>query len=318
MDKRIKVHFVTKLLSMHHYLSEVPVDGKTTGKYFKRLGYNEHYVSLIIRTGNCITLLSTVIPISVDNFWNTNYLEDITRFVFWTFNKSFVLKLTEKIESLKLSDVQRCAELLKENFIPYGEPMPDNIDEEVQFCYVKNGNLKKDPKFSQMYLVDQGNRTAILKAIEKRMAELQNSLRQPITPEELPIKENITQTSSNKVSFLDILRPYNGSPEETLQFIRQRMEDAGFEFNLFSPVLRLDNGKNPYGLNGCMAAMIDHFYQLNYFKNEYTLEQIFKAYLQYSGNTIGKLKTFLSEFRNDKSFIKHSDKLKRLKVDKML
>ena len=75
MDKRIKVDFVTKLLSMHYYVSEVPVEGKITGKYFKRLGYNEHYVAQIIRTGNCITLLSTVIPITLDNFWNTNYLE---------------------------------------------------------------------------------------------------------------------------------------------------------------------------------------------------------------------------------------------------
>ena len=74
----------------------------------------------------------------------------------------------------------------------------------------------------------------------------------------------------------------NGNPKETLQFIKQKTEEAGF--NLFSPVPRLENGKNPYGLNGCMATMIDYFYQLNYFKKEYTLEQIFKAYLQYSGN----------------------------------
>lgn len=45
MDKKIKVDFVTKLLSMHHYVSEIPVEGKTTGKYFNRLGYNEHYVA---------------------------------------------------------------------------------------------------------------------------------------------------------------------------------------------------------------------------------------------------------------------------------
>ncbi|MEJ7770196.1 MAG: hypothetical protein WKF89_20425, partial [Chitinophagaceae bacterium] len=53
-------------------------------------------------------------------------------------------------------------------------------------------------------------------------------------------------------------------------------------------------------------------------KKEYTLEQIFKAYLQYSGNSIGKLKTFLSEFRNDNSFIKHAEKLKQLKIKKLL
>ena len=109
----------------------------------------------------------------------------------------------------------------------------------------------------------------------------------------------------------------NGSPEETLQFIIQKTEEAGFEYKLFSRIPRLENGKNPYGLNGSMAAMIDFFYQLNYFKKEYTLEEIFKAYLQYSGNTIGKFKTFISEFRQDNSFIKYSEKLKKLKINKL-
>lgn len=55
------------------------------------------------------------------------------------------------------------------------------------------------------------------------------------------------------------------------------------------------------------------FYQMNYFKKEYSLEETFEAYLQYSGNSIGKLKTFMSEFRQDKSFMKYTDKLKALK-----
>lgn len=66
-----------------------------------------------------------------------------------------------------------------------------------------------------------------------------------------------------------------------------------------------------------MGAMIDFFYQLNYFKKEYNLEEILKAYLRYSGNSIGKLKTFMSEFRQDKSFIKYTDKLKALKIEKL-
>lgn len=66
-----------------------------------------------------------------------------------------------------------------------------------------------------------------------------------------------------------------------------------------------------------MGAMIDFFYQLNYFKKEYNLEEILKAYLQYSGNSIGKLKTFMSEFRQDKSFMKYTDKLKALKIEKL-
>ena len=66
-----------------------------------------------------------------------------------------------------------------------------------------------------------------------------------------------------------------------------------------------------------MAAMIDCFYQLRYFKKDYTLEQIFKAYLQYSGNSIGKLRTFISEFRNNNSYIRHAEMLKKLKIRKL-
>jgi hypothetical protein len=318
MGKKVKVSFATKLLSNHYYLNEVQVEGKASNKFNFKIGFNAQYAAQIIRTGNCITLLSNHITLTDDSFWNTNYFEDLTRYVFWTFNKSFLLKLTEKMETLKLQVLKRCAELLLENFTPYTEPLHDHPDEELKWCYVKNENLKKDPKFSQMYLLDRQNRTAILSAVEKRIAEFPKPLLQPLAVDELVVLEDETQPATKIILFLEVLKPINGSPEETLQFIQQKIEEAGFEFNLFSPVPRLENGKNPYGLNGCMAAMIDHFYQLNYFKKDYTLEQIFKAYRQYSGNSIGKLKTFLSEFRNTNSFIKHAEKLKQLKIKKLL
>lgn len=137
--------------------------------------------------------------------------------------------------------------------------MPENADEEVQFCYLKNGNLKKDPKFSQMYLLDQQNRTAILEAIEKRIAEFQKPLPQPAIFNEVAVKNSETHPTNHTVTFLDVLRPLNGSAEETLQFIMQKTKEAGFEYNIFSRVPKLDIGKNQYGLNGCIAAMIDLF-----------------------------------------------------------
>ena len=314
MDRRRKVGFVTKLLSNHYYLSEIPVEGKTTTKFYRKLGYNEHYVAQIIRTGNCITLLSTHTLITDDSFWNINYFEDLAKYIFWTFNKSFLLKVTDKVESLKLPVLQRCLELLQENFTPYSETSSSNLDEELEWCYVKNENLKKDPKFSQMYLLDEQNRTVIQRAIEKRISEFPKITVINQTIEEL--LEEIPGTSHITL-FLEVLRPMHGSPEETLQFMMRKTKEAGFEFNIFSGVPRLDNGKNPYGLNGCMGAMIEFFYQLNYFKKEYSFEEILKAYLQYSGNNIGKLKTFISEFRQDKSFMKYTDKLKALKIERL-
>jgi hypothetical protein len=93
--------------------------------------------------------------------------------------------------------------------------------------------------------------------------------------------------------------------------------EAGFELQLLSKVDKLPNGKNPYSLNGAIAAMVDFFYQNNYFKKEYSLEQIFKAYSTYTGNSIAKLRSFLSEFRQDNSYIKHFEKLKQLKINKL-
>lgn len=317
MGKKVKVGFATKLLSNHYYLNEVPVEGKTTSKFNFKIGFNDQYAAQIIRTGNCITLLSNPFTLTEDSFWNTNHFEDLTRYVFWTFNKSFLLKLTEKVETLKLPVLKRCAELLQENFTPYAEPVDDHPDEELKWCYTKNENLKKDPKFSQMYLLDAQNRTVILQAVEKRTADSSKPLVKPATFEASAKTEDAMPPAVKPFSFLEMLEPINGSQEETLQFIKQKIEEAGFKYNLFSPVPKADNGKNQYGLNGCMAAMIDCFYQLHYFKKEYTLEQIFKAYLQYSGNSIGKLKTFLSEFRNDNSFTKHAERLKKLKIRKL-
>lgn len=145
-------------------------------------------------------------------------------------------------------------------FTPYAEPVGDHPDEELKWCYTKNENLKKDPKFSQMYLLDEQNRRAILQAVEKRIAELGKPLLQTAVVEEPAVLEDATLPAAKPLSFLEVLEPMNGSPEETLQLIKQKTEEAGFEFNLFLPVPRLENGKNPYGLNGCMAAMIDHFY----------------------------------------------------------
>ena len=132
--RKRKVGFTTKILSNHYYLNEVPVEGKTTSKFNWKIGFYDQYVAQIIRTGNCITLLSNRILLSEDSFWNINYFEDLTKYVFWTFNKSFLLKITEKIESLKLPVLQQCLKLLKENFVPYGNEINDG-DEELQFCY---------------------------------------------------------------------------------------------------------------------------------------------------------------------------------------
>lgn len=306
MKNRRNVSFPTKLLSNHHYLNEVSVEGKKTRKFHFHIGWYDLYAGQIIRTGNCITLLSNPYSLTVDTFWNIHYFEDITKFIFWTFNNSFRLKLIDQIALLPVSTIKHCLTLLDENFTPFDENRSANADEELQWCYQKNNYLKNDKAFRLMYQLDKENRTAIKEALERRTAGQSTETIHP-TDEQQP----------SEPSFLDLLRPMNDSSHETLYFIARKTEEAEFPHNLFQPVPKLTNGKNPYGLNGSMAAMIDFFYQHNYFKKGCTPEQIFRAYFAYSGNEPGKRSTFFSEFRDDNNFIKYSDKLKALKIQKL-
>lgn len=147
--KKRKIGFATKLLSNRMYLNEVSVEGKTSHKFNFKIGYYDLYAAQIIRIGNCITLLSNTLVLDKNTFWNTNYFEDLTRYVFWTFNKSFLITVTESINALPTSTLNRCTDLLRENFTPYDDKLEEQADEELYWCLVKNGWLKQDSKFAR-------------------------------------------------------------------------------------------------------------------------------------------------------------------------
>ena len=195
MGKPLKVGFATKLLSNRNYLKEVSVEGKTTNKFNFNIGYYDQYAAQIIRSGNCITLLSNEITITKETFWNPNHFEDITRYVFWTFNKSFLFILIENVDLLTLPTANRCALLLRENFTPYSVDLEKSSDEELRWCVVQNKHLIEDPNFEQMYALDKENRSALLDALALR-----------ITPNEAEQKEEPTIPADviveNKKSFI--------------------------------------------------------------------------------------------------------------------
>lgn len=149
--KKDKIGFMTKVLSNRHFLNEVSVEGGLTNTFNYTLGRYNHYAAQIIESGNCITLLSKEFKIKLDDFFNTRHFENFARFVFWTFNKSFLLKLLGGVENQNAADLQRYRELLLENPVAYPEPVPANAGEELRFCYTKSGNLKKDPDYELMY-----------------------------------------------------------------------------------------------------------------------------------------------------------------------
>lgn len=306
MKDRIKVSYPTKILSNRHYLNEVPVEGKTTNKFNFMIGWYDLYAAQIIRTGNCITLLSNPYTITADSFWNINYFEDITKYIFWTFNKSFRLKLIEKIPVLSATVLHRSLQLLTEHHIPYNPAKLLDADEELQWCFVKDKSLRESKKYEDVYRLDQENRDAIRLVLEERL----------LVPT-LPEKDDLVQEVHSALSFVDMIVPTNGSSLETLQFIKDKLKEAEFRFDIFLPVKKSKDNRNPHGFNGCLAAVIDFFYQRNYFVQTYPLEAIFEAYFQYTGNQIAKFNSFLSEFRQDNSFIKHIDMLNKLKINKL-
>jgi hypothetical protein len=257
-----------------------------------------------------------------DNFWKASHFDDFVRYVFWTFKDSFLMQILEKMNSLRPETLLGYSGLLEKNLTPFEGQLPADADEELKWCWVKNSNLKKYETFARMYSLDQHNRRIVLNelkgkiinAFAAREAEFGSATSGAISivsSDKVLLPE---EHSSREPGFLDMLMPMDDSPEKTLQFIIDQTEKAGFKFRLFAPVQRLSVDKNPYGFNGCLAAMIDFFYQHRYFKNEFLLEQVFAAYFAFSGNSIGKFKVFLSEFRHDRSYKEHMAKLKTLKI----
>jgi hypothetical protein len=163
-----KVGFATKVLSNHHYLNEVPVEGKKSSRFHFIIGRYDFYVPQIIRTGNCITLLSNPTPITHSSFWNPNHFEDLVKYVFWTFNQSFRLILLEEMETLNPTVSRRCLQLIEKHLKPYDESLKSTGHEELQWCFVKNAFLQNDPKFEQMYRLDQENRKTIREALARK------------------------------------------------------------------------------------------------------------------------------------------------------
>jgi len=314
VGRKDKISIATKYLSNRHFLNEVSVEGKMNSKFQFRLGNYDLYAAQIIRTGNCITLLSTPLSVTEDSFWNTNHFEDLVKYVFWTFNRSFLLKLLSGLEKQPPAILALYRELLLEYPAAYREPVPAHADEELRFCYMKNGNMKKDAKFRLMYSLDEQNRSAFLKAVEKGIAEGLASLGKPLPS---PIEDSAGPEEISPLDFFQLVRPMNGSPEETIRFITNKTQQAGYKFSPFTPVKRLANGKNPYGFNGAAAAMIYHFQQLGYIDKEYVFVDVFKAYLKYSQNTVGKLSTFLANYREDNQFRKYLSNLKELEINKL-
>ncbi|MDQ2720455.1 MAG: hypothetical protein M3Z26_11955 [Bacteroidota bacterium] len=306
-----KIHWPTKIISNKNYIKEVSIDGKVTNTFNFKTGYYDLYAAQIITAGNCITLLSSPPVFSLESFRNSNLFEDIAKYVFWTFNESYRLQLIEHLSNFSDVELQRCQNLLYNNFIPYDGIGEDNPDEELVWCMVKNNHLRVDPKFELMYQKDRENREAILKEINKLIKLLGTNKNETVSFDSL---SEINKEPKKQPDFLDMLTPINGSIEITLSYIESKIIEARFPHNIFHTIEKSKKGANKTGLNSEIAAMVNIFQDNGYFKQEFTFKDIFKSFGVYTKNQAGKDYDY-SFFVQDYNFKKYLEGLKFLKIN---
>jgi hypothetical protein len=82
-----------------------------------------------------------------------------------------------------------------------------------------------------MYLLDRENRMALMAALSAKITSFDTQ------EKALPKTSGETLTTEPSVaSFLDVLKPLNNNPNETLHYIVSKLEEAKFELKLLSKV----------------------------------------------------------------------------------
>lgn len=296
---------------MSNYINEVSIDGKKTSRFNFRVGYYDLYIAQVMRAGNCLTLLSSPINFSIENFSNTNLLEDMVKYVFWTFNENFLMQAIHYLPKLTQSELQTLQQFLEKNLSAFTSIDEKIADEELIWCLVKNGRLKADPKFATMYQKDEENRKAFLEAITGRI----NIAAPTIEMQNIHAVSEKT-FSGLPVTFLDMLHPLNGDAENTLAYIQYKIREAQFPHNIFIQLAKDRKGRNPIGVNSEIAAMIDCFRKKGYFKPDFTFKDIFKAFGIYSKNSAGKEYDF-TFFEDDYRYERYTEMLRSIEIEQL-
>ncbi|AYD47820.1 hypothetical protein [Arachidicoccus soli] len=110
-----KIHWSTKALSNKNYINEVSIDGKKTNRFNFRLGFYELYIGQVMRVGNCLTLLSTPPVFSLQIFKSTNLFDDAAKYIFWTFNATYLHTLEKYFSTLSSEELKDTLSILQTN-----------------------------------------------------------------------------------------------------------------------------------------------------------------------------------------------------------
>src|SRR5699024_7706644 len=192
---------------------------------------------------------------------------------------------------------------LSSNVTPYQNVFRSNANSYQSFIGRKLKSLNKDGTLNEVKRLDQANRNQLLRALKDALNKKQD--KQPPTPE-------LSKEEYDHLPFTKMLRPTNNSKFGTREIIRDYLLQAGIPFELFSqkPVKQTGKNHNPDGFNGAVAAMIHVFIELDYFASGLTFMNIIDAYLEETGNKIGKLSYFKRHFLEDNYFNQYRNQLK--------
>jgi hypothetical protein len=331
----INVDLPTKINSgIRNYFYDVSVEGQVVQK--KRwLGIwpqgDMEFASKVVERGNILSFIEFEHSIDKDNFWNHSIYAQLVLSKFWTFNQLFKSKLIAKIHEFTYDEALAYYKELDANFYPYCSIQIMRGGEYEWARIKKYPNLTRKNSFRAVSEYDYKNRLAIKLGLKSHCLNLVRSKKYATREcrlakertNELPIKKETNKNSSkeavypSRISFIDMLKPVDSNSETTLNIIKSSLNLAKAKRNIFSPPVMTLNEKKPKGFNGTVGAMVFFFFEFQFFKDQYSKEDIIEAFLFDYDVEIPKYKGNFDFFNSDYYYNEIIKRLKKLKINKL-
>ncbi|WP_346239619.1 hypothetical protein ABDK00_018170 [Niabella insulamsoli] len=287
------------------YASAVDVHGKLPNESRAISDNVRVFIDREIRKGSAISLVDFDIGLSEKTFWDIEHFESFCENIYFTFKPGFITKLIRLLPDIDQEDIHHFYQLLKTRPVAYTNAIDHPEDPYLHFIGKKIQSLEKTEIFKEVIRLDKANRQKLLNALQQHKLAFKN--------EEVPSQPLPT------FSFSEVLQPIGDSVASTKSFIQQQLKAAEIPFELImsKPILKTRTNKNPDGFNGALAAMITVFKDLGYFKPGLTFSEILDAYLQETGNTIGKLSAYKRNYFRDNYYLQYKKSLEELEIKKL-
>lgn len=286
------------------------------------------FASKVIQKGNILSLVEFEYSIDKDSFWDQAIYSRLVLGTFWTFNAVFRFKLVSSIHEFGYEEALVYYKELDLNFYPY-QSVPIIRGGEYEWARLKKYPIAAQTEdLKRVFEYDYRSRLAVKLALKSHCLYLLRSRQRviPVTPlpdlDKMPADENpglpalmnVTQSLPARRSFLEMLKPIDTGPAITLGIIKSSLELAKAPRNIFSPPILTLAEKKPKGFNGTVGAMVSFFFELKFFNDQFSKEDIVEAFLADYKIEIPKYKGNFNFFDNDYYYNDLIKRLKKLKI----